>query len=449
LGSAGSGARRFAERLAGALAAAPGRRSFGPLLLVASVAAQAALYELGPRPIPTIASAYAVSTAIGLCKGRGLTVQPDEASAVRQGAERFEDLLPLYRSQAPRSPAHEPLPGVSLLFAAVAALSGSLRLGTIVYLQILLHGLGAWWLAAELRQRSGLAAALAGIGWALFLPEFRSTLTPGYDSLPTLVYLGAVLPLLRFGRGGGPAWLIGAGLACGAGLWVRDYLFVLPLLLLPVLATLRQPGLSGLLAFGLPVALLGAGLALARAPASGTTHRLIRGGVWHTFWAGVGQFDNDLGLVAEDESVRDFASRLAPSEEFRVPNYQYLPSYDAALGLAGRAYVAERWPALLRNALYRLGWLVFPAFGPSKQLASGPLRLLLLAVGIPLSLLALAGFLRLWRADRFAALVLAAPVLSLLPLAPYYFIAKVPTAAFFSQLAFAGWALAGLARKPG
>jgi hypothetical protein len=168
---------------------------------------------------------------------------------------------------------------------------------------------------------------------------------------------------------------------------------------------------------------------------------MIRGGVWHTFWAGVGQFENELGLVAEDWSVRDFAARLAPGESFRVPNYQYLPAYDRALGEAGRDYVAREWPSLIRNTLYRMGWLLFPSFTPSKQFAEGAMRWLLVLAGVPVSLLALAGFAALWRRDRFAAWVTAAPVVSLLPLAPYYFIAKVPTGAFMAQLALAGWAL--------
>ena len=421
------GTRAIAARALAALAAAPSRRGFGPALVALAVLVQAGFYEAGLRPIPTIATAYGVSTALGLLNGRGLTVQPEEALAVRRPLAPGEDALPLYRADAERMPAHEPLPGVSLLFAGVALATGSLRLGTLVYLQMVLHGLGAWLLSAELRWRSGLAAAAAGLGWALFLPEFRSTLTPGYDSLPSLVYIAAVVCALRFGRTGAGRWLAGAGLACGAGLWVRDYLFVLPLLLLPVVIWLRRPAPAAVLAFAAPIVALALALAGARSPESGTTHRMIRGGVWHTFWAGVGQFENDLGLVAEDESVQAFAGRLAPGESFRVPAYQYLPAYDEALGQAGREYVAKEWPSLLRNAFFRTGWLVFPAMMPSKQVAAGSGRWVLLAAGLPLSLLALLGFARVWREDRFTALVLAAPLLSLLPLAPYYFIAKVPT----------------------
>jgi hypothetical protein len=447
MSAGGTGIRELAARVAAGLAAASARRGFGPFLVALAVVAQAGLYEAGLRPIPTIASAYAVSTALGLVNGRGLSVQPEEALAVRRRLAPGDDALPLYRPEAPRAPAHEPLPGVSLLFAGVALATGSLRLATIVYLQMLLHGLGAWALASALRPWSGLAAAVAGLGWALFVPEYRSTLTPGYDSLPSVVYIGAVASVLRFARGGGFGWLAGAGVACGIGLWVRDYLFVLPFLLAPLVGWRGRPRWVALLAFAAPVALFAVGLAAARSPASGTTHRMIRGGVWHTFRAGVGQFPNDLGLVAEDESVQAFAGRLAPGEDFDVPGYQYLPSYDQALGEAGRAYVAEEWPSLLRNALLRVGWLAFPAAMPSQQLGSGAARWILVASGVPLLLLALLGFARAWRKDRFAALVVAAPLLSLLPLAPYYFIAKVPTAVSFVQLAFIGFALEGALRR--
>ena len=437
------------NRLWAALAELPFRRAFGPSVLLLAIAAQAALYEGGFRPIPTIASGYAVSTALGLLHGEGLTVVPAEAEDVRRGVGRWDDLRALHRAGEARGPADEPLPAVSLLFAALAMVTGGLRLGVVVYAQIVLHGLGAWWLAAELRHRSAVAAVCAGAGWALFLPEYRSTLTPGYDSLPSLVYIAATVALLRWSRLGGAATLLAAGAACGAGLWVRDYLFVLPFVLAAGLAALRRPSfagiaapiaaLAGIAAFAAPIAVLA--LASARAPETGATHRMIRGGVWHTFWAGVGQFENDRGLVAEDESVRDFAGRLAPDEDFRVPNYQYLAAYDRVLGEEGRRFVAEEAPRLFRNAVYRAGWLLFPSFAPSKQIAAGAGRWILVGAGVPISFAALAGVWLLGRRDPFAAWVLLAPVLSLLPLAPFYFIAKVPIGAFFVQLAFAGVAL--------
>lgn len=428
-------------RAARRLGEAPFRRWFGPLVVVVSIAAQAALYEGGLRPFPTIGSAFAVSTALGLVNGRGLTVTDDEAMTVRAGVDRWQDLLPLYRGDAPRGTAHEPLPGVSLLFATVALATGSLRLGVIVYLQMALHALGAWLLSAELKYRSGFVAACTAVGWALFVPEFRSTLMPGYDSLPAVIYVAVVFALLRAARTESLAWLGAAGIACGVGLWTRDYLILLPSALVPAILWLRRPRLVSAALFAVPVALFALGLSVARSPASGATHRMIRGGVWHTFWAGVGQFENPYGLDAEDHDVRDFASRLAPAEDFSKPNYQYLPAYDHTLAEAGRTHLREHWPSLIRNTAYRLLWLVFPSFTPSKEFAAGAKRWLLVLGGVPISLLSLVGLWVVWRRDRFEACVLAAPIFSLAPLALYYVVAKVPACAFFTQLAFAAFAL--------
>jgi hypothetical protein len=424
----------------------PFRRSFAPLLLAVAVAAQLVTYERWLQPVPTAASGYAASTALGLLHGRGLTVTQDEARRFR-AADRNADALAFYDPEAERGPAHEPLPGASLLFAGVALASGALRQSTIVYLQMVLHGLAAVWLALELRYRSGLAATFAGLGWALFVPEYRSTLVPGYDSLTALLSVCAVVPWLRYLRTGASVGPLLAGLACGIGLWTRDYLFVLPIVLLAVLVGLRRIGPWALALFLGPVLVLGAGLAWARAPETGATQRFVRGGVWHSFWAGVGQFPNEVGVTDEDETIQAFAARLAPGEDFQVPNFQYLPSYGAVLEREAHAWIPAHLGELARNALHRLLWLLCPSFGPSRHFAAGLARLALAAGGIPVTLAALVGFALAVRRDPAWALVLASPWIALLPLVPYYFITKVPTAVFFVQLGFAGIALDGAIQR--
>ena len=82
---------------------------------------------------------------------------------------------------------------------------------------------------------------------------------------------------------------------------------------------------------------------------------------------------------------------------------------------------------------------------PSGTLAaSAAVRLALVLAGIPVSLLAIVGFVVAWRRDPTLRAP-ARPPGSVCPLAPYYFIAKVPTSAFFSELAFAAIALEALA----
>ena len=420
---------------------------FAGLVAVVAIASQALVHEWLLKPSPAIAGGYAVSAAIGLASGRGLSVRSEEAEAARRVDPDF-DLLDLFDPDAPRFVPQEPLPGTPLLFVTVAKLSGGLRLRSIVRLQIVLHAVCAVLLFAALRRSHPLAAVLTSLGWAVFLPQFRSTLAPGYDSLPSLVYVATLAALLQHHRLGGSLSLLLAGLFCGAGLWIRDYLFVLPAVCATILAVFRRTRLAGLCLFLLPVLVMAAGLYAVRRPSTGVANQMIRGGVWHSFWAGVGQFENDRGVTAEDASVRELAETLAPGESFRVPNYQYLPAYDAALRDAARDYAEAHWPSLLRNTVYRVGWLFFPSFTPSDTLASGTaVRLALVIVGVPVSLMAIAGFAVAYRRDRTAALLLAAAWISLLPLAPYYLIAKVPTSAFFTQIALAAIAVEALAAR--
>ena len=77
---------------------------------------------------------------------------------------------------------------------------------------------------------------------------------------------------------------------------------------------------------------------------------------------------------------------------------------------------------------------------PSRNFAAGAMRAVLIAVGLPISLAALAGLALALRREPLAAWVLASPLVGLLPLVPYYFVAKVPIAAFFVHLVFAGLA---------
>jgi hypothetical protein len=416
------------------------------LIAVVAVTSQMLVYERLLQPPPAIAGCYAVSAAIGLANGRGLSVRSQEAEAAKRADPDF-DLLNLFEPDAQRVIPQEPLPGTPLIFFGVAKLTGELHLRSIVRLQIVLHALCAVLLFAALRSSHPLAALLTSFGWAVFLPQFRSTLAPGYDSLPTVVYVTTLAALLHHHRSKGRVSLLVAGIACGIGLWIRSYLFVFPLVCAAILAASKRTRLASICLLLLPVLVMAAGLYAVRRPSTGVSNQLIRGGVWHSFWAGVGQFENDRGVNAEDARIREFAENLT-GRDFHVPNYQYTAAYDNALREAAAQYAVEHWPSLLRNTVYRVGWLLFPSFSPSKTLvARTEVRLAVVLVGVPISLLALAGFVVALLRDRTFALLLAAAWFSLLPLAPYYLIAKVPTSAFFTQLAFAALAVEALANR--
>lgn len=422
--------------------AGPGRTAALLLvLLTSSIAAQAVFYHGPLRHDPSHATRFGVSAALGLLHGRGLTTADVEAEGVKDVAHD-RDLLALWAPEAQREPAHEPMPGVIFAFAATAKLLGRLCLEDIVWIQIVVHALLAAGLYLELRPRHPRAALLVAFGWALFVPQFRVTLSPGHDALTSDVSLAAVLALLHFERTRSPTSIAIAGALCGAGLWLRSYFFLLPALYAVGLLVFVRPRLRVLVTFLVPVVLLAFGLQAARRATAGGDHTFVRGALWHNFWTGVGQFDNPFGVEGNDNSVREFATRIAPGSNFEFPNYQYSAEYDQVLSRAGRELIREHPGLLARNALYRVAWLVVPASMPSGSFAASPaVRAVLLLLGIPVVLLAVPGLLAMVRESPLRALVLLGPWLALFPLALYFFNAKIPTQVYFGPLALAALGL--------
>lgn len=400
----------------------------------------ALLHRVGLHP--SDASAAAASAVMGLVNGRGLTVAADEVYAAYSTNPR-EDLLTLYHPAAERMPSHQPLPGFALGMASCAWFTGHLRYLWVIYAQIGLHLALALLLARELMRRSRAQAVLAGAGWMLFAPFYRLNLIPSYDAWTSFVSLGLVLALLRYSRQRTAARMILCAALAGAGLWVRDYFFVLPVLVFGILAAINRATWRHLLLFALLVCLSAGLLAYVRRPTSGVRAQITRGSSWHTFWAGVGQFRNDVGVINDDGSVRDLATRLSGGKKFDFVFFEFDPEYNRALGDLGRAYIRQHPWSLLRNALQRCVWLLFPGTMHSgKLLTTAWLKLLSGGVSVVITLLAGIGFVAEWRRSRSEALILAAPWLALFPLVAFYFIAKVPVLVFFVFLAFAGRAVA-------
>ncbi len=409
------------------------------LVFVLSVLGQAAALHF-VQPGISIAAANGVSAALGWRHGDGMTVTGPEAQSIR-GATPGANLLTLYADDADRTPAQEPLPALVFLYAGFAAAFGSLSRSMLVWPQILVHALAAALLGWELMKRSPLAGILAATAWAVWAPAIRMSLLVGYDTYTGSLTLFVIVACLAGLRRRSWTLMLLAGILAGAGLWLRSYFILVPaavgvlLLLAPV--TWRQRA-----AFIVPVVLLFFLLRDFRS-SPGFQSQATRGGFWHTFWAGVGQFDNDVGVQNLDGSVRELAERLEPGRSFAFHDYQYDAQYNEALRGLGREWIKSNPHLLLRNGIYRLGWLAVPGAMPMKSQA---LRLVYALATAVVTVLAVIGFLDLWRRDRWTGILLSAAWLSLTPLAAYYLIAKVPAVVYFAPLSLAAFGVVRLAR---
>ncbi len=418
--------------------------SIAVVIFALSTLLQIVTYEKIVRPPPNIGGGAAVSAVIGHLHGRGFTVSGYESASASR-ALREQDLLALYRASDERHPPHEPLPATTLLFLAIAKLTGELRLYSIVMVQILAHALAAVWLFYELSRRHWGIAVLAGLSWGLFVPEWRLTLTPGYDSWTSNIYLAATMLTLCFHRTRSILPLLGAAVVCGIGLWTRSYLMLLPATILVVLGVTRLLDWKKALVFVLPVLLFAVALHIQRAPEKGLEHQYVRGAFWFTFWAGVGQFENDRGVGPLDNDVQVFARSLSPDSDFNGFFYQYDPRFNEVLREEGKRYVGSSWPSLIRNGVYRVGWTWVPVLMPSSFFQNyRAIYYGYLAVGIPLAALALFGCIVWIRKEPVYVLLLFVPVFAILPLSAYFINGKIPTGSYFAQISFAAYAVVDL-----
>lgn len=381
----------------------------------------------------------AVSAAIGFKNRRGLSVSSTEAMSVSWKILQ-RDLSQLYRANDSRAPLHY-LPGLALIMTAVFCLMGKLKLVWIVHAQVMCHTALSIVMARELSFRSPLAGLLAGCAWLFWLPYWRLNLRPDYDAWTSFVSLGAVISSLAFLRLRKRRFLFLAGVLCGLGLWIRDYLFMLPVVLAFVLYMAMKVKHTGLAFFVGPVVAFGLLLHIYHTPGYGSTGRLTRGAFWHTFMSGIGQFENDLGLETADASVKDLAERVS-GRSFPSFYYEFDPDYNSVLKSVALDFIKRHPGIILRNAAYRVGWLIVPGAMPSYALiTSTAAKAIVLVVSILLTGLAVLGFVRIWNESQAEALVILAPWVALLPLAGFYLVNKVPVIVMFVWIVFASHAV--------
>jgi hypothetical protein len=209
------------------------------------------------------------------------------------------------------------------------------------------------------------------------------------------------------------------------------------------------------LTWAVPIILLAAGMIMIRDSGS-TGTALTRGGFWHSFWMGVGQFENEEIAGFTDWDVCDLASELGygppcdPSyTDPRLPYlYQYRLDYNALLGSHAREWIPDNIPRMTRNAVFRLGWMAIPGLMDSSKLETRPaVRFMVVLISFAIFLLALAATIRAvshLEGGGEEMIILLGTYLALVPLTPYYIIAKVVMVSYFCVLAMASAGFLGL-----
>jgi len=399
----------------------------------------------------SLAGANGISAAMGWKNGVGMTIGPAEAIAIKQ-SEPSLDARDVFDARGDRLPLYEPLPGFVFILLLIGSLGVSFTLNLITAIQIALVATSAALLASELAHRNPVLGYLAGFAWALFVPVYRLSIAVDYEIWLSILVMVGVVSLLKYQRTSDRRWLVVAGLTFGFGLWIRSYfiLYVLGHAAVVWLLTRRRGKLiPDFLHWAVPVILLAIGLTLVKDPVSSGTP-LTRGAFWHTFWMGVGQFDNDVIGGFTDLDVCELAVELGygpiPCQDTYLNDlpylYQYEDEYNAVLGQHARVWISQNVPQFALNTLGRLWWLAAPGFMPSTRIESDPTAALLVRIiAVVILALAIVGLVVNWTAAREELLIFLGTYLALAPLTIYYMNSKVPTVVYFCVLVIACYGL--------
>jgi len=265
-------------------------------------------------------------------------------------------------------------------------------------------------------------------------------------------------------------WLLANGLFLGMGLWIRSYfiLYVIAHAVIIGILLLRRnrastsvssgwAGLRLMLRWAAPILILAVAMISVRDSGS-TGTALTRGGFWHTFWMGVGQFENDEIAGFTDWDVCELANDLgyavpcdASYTDPRLPYlFQFRTDYNAVLGSRASEWIPDNVLPLVRNTAVRLSWIAIPGLMGSSRLEAHPVgRYLTVAVSLAIFLLTLVAIWLLARVRDTSgkppnlglageeALILVGTYMALIPLSPYYLIAKVVMVSYFCILVLA------------
>lgn len=270
--------------------------------------------------------------ARNILNGNGFSINQDYASTVlntwrsRHQLVDFEDIPPPERETL--QPEFLDEPGYSMLLAATWKLFGSKRWIYVRILQVLLDcvmvylvyliGRRAW------NERTGLIAA--GL-YAVFIPQIELAVRPHRDAWVTFAYIVSVYILLKMleneHRKKDLQAVVGLALILAATAWMRStivaYVGVCALAFF-LLRPFRKALLLSAVLISLFFVILSP-LALRNYELFGRL-MITRGAVWHSFWAGVGQFPNPYGMKENDEYIAQYFEERHPGIRYGRPEYE-------------------------------------------------------------------------------------------------------------------------------
>lgn len=351
------------------------------------------------------------SAALGIYHGEGITQSTAEVEALEElGGNRAGDFHAIHQS-TDRSPMTEFLPGPSFVLALLWRITSVANYAPYLVAQIVIDALLIACFALVFTGVSRIAGIVTAALMVVNLASIKRTLMMGYDFWPqysVLVFFVGLYWIMASGRG--KYWYLVLGLLLAPVVWFREITSLLPLFMAPVilfiLVRLRRltfrPALARVALLVVPMVLSLASLAMYRYETTGN-YRPTRSTFWHSFFAGVAQFENPYGIEHDDNSIWEFGRRLNPDlRRYTLGEMYESPDspYETTLRKEAKVFVREHPLKFIRNTLYRVGIMISPFLYPYGDFIPRSVRPISAVIGALLLPFWFLGMYRIGRTDR-------------------------------------------------
>ncbi len=271
--------------------------------------------------------------ASNILAGNGMTLSTahlDRILSLSRSQHRmmdFQDVPPIKGEEVHADFNNEP--GYGIFLAAIWKITGSERWIYPRLIQIFIDVLMCYLIfivgSQLFNARVGIVASLF---YALFVPQIEMAIRPYRDAWVTYLFVTSMWYMLEMKHGGAKPWkkhlyTAGLGLLAAAVCWMRSTVLLYPVALCVALYFLSSRREWWKLSATLIVI-----FALAYAPFIYRSNQnfgkpmATRGAFWHSFWGGIGQFNNPYRVVENDQKIFEFAKSLDPQVQFDSPGYE-------------------------------------------------------------------------------------------------------------------------------
>jgi len=348
------------------------------------------------------------STSIGFYFNEGLTYNDNEISKIFIIPNNYTDNYLNFHCKNNRKTLEQFLPGPAALLVILWKLIPFYNFLPYILFQAILESILIGLFYFVFKDYDKYVALITSIFMVLNLSVIKRTLEMGDYYWPIAAILVTFIGIIYIIKSNkNSLYLFATGFITGLILWFNSITIYLPIFIsFMIIYYYRciteisyKSILKKILAYLIPIIISIILLSWFRFNITGD-YRPMRSQIWHTFFCGVGQFENPYGIKSKDNEVWELGKKLnSDLEKSSFSTQCNLPNspYEITLKKEAINFIRKCPHLFIRNAFYRIGIMISPFLYRGGDFIPSSLFNILLPIGIVAFILWFSGMYYLFR----------------------------------------------------